>query len=355
MSIRRTYLYYFIFLSLIVASFSTISYGYALNVDWYEYLFFSTIFYIPVFIFVIGLSILFGGITGWIVGGFVKKNLDGMNTSLLELEHGNYQDESFFSDEIEEISAIWERIKHLQQRLEQQAEVSQNLANERASWHEQVKQEVVSEERNRLARELHDSVSQQLFAASMLLSAINEQQQNNQAPSEKQLKLVEAIVNESQSEMRALLLHLRPVQLEGKSLKTGIEELLTELIAKQQMDIVWNIDEITLKKGIEDHLFRIIQEVISNTLRHSKAKTFEVRLMDIQKFVLLKLVDDGVGFDMTKQKAGSYGLQSIKERVSEIGGTVKIISLPNKGTSIEVKVPIIERKGDDNDKSIISG
>lgn len=355
MSIRRTYLYYFIFLSFIIASFATVSYGFVLKKDWDEYLFFTTIFSIPVLLFVLGLSIMFGGITGWVVGGLVKKKLETMNSSLIELENGNVQDIENDHEDIEEIATLWTRFKHLQQRLAHQAEASQKLANERAAWHDQVKQEVVSAERNRLARELHDSVSQQLFAASMLLSAVNEQQKNHEEPLQKQLKLVEEIVNESQSEMRALLLHLRPVQLEGKSLKVGIEELLNELIAKQPMKIIWNVDEIKLEKGIEDHLFRIIQEVISNTLRHAKAKTVELRLMNTQKFVLLKIVDDGVGFDMTKQKAGSYGLVSIQERVSEIGGTIKIISIPNKGTSIEVKVPIIEKKDGEDDKSIISG
>lgn len=351
MSIRKAYLTYFIFLAVIVASLATFSYVEVFKGDWYKYLFLTTVFYIPVIIFVLGLSIIFGGITGWIVGGFVKKKLDGMNTSLRELENGNYQQMSSNNEDIEEISVLWEQFRGLQQRLEQQAEVSQKLANERVK----LKQEVVSEERNRLARELHDSVSQQLFAASMLLSAINEQQKNSQEPFQKQLTLVEEIVNESQSEMRALLLHLRPVQLEGKSLKNGIEELLKELVAKQPMKIIWNVDHIKLEKGIEDHLFRIIQEVISNTLRHAKAKSFELRLMGLQKFVLLKMVDDGVGFDMAKQKAGSYGLKSIQERVSEIGGTCKMISLPNKGTSIEAKIPIIGKKGDDDDKSIVGG
>lgn len=355
MSIRRIYLSYFIFLSFIIASFATFTYVFIFQKDWTDYLFFTTIFSIPVIVFVLGVSIVFGGLTGWVVGGMAKKKLEIINSSLIELEHGNYQDVTTYHEEIEEIASLWEQFKHLQERLEQQAKSSQKLANERAAWHDQVKQEVISAERNRLARELHDSVSQQLFAASMLLSAVNEQKKDQEDPMQKQLKLVEEIVNESQSEMRALLLHLRPVQLDGKSLKTGIEELLKELVAKQPMKIIWNVDEIELERGIEDHLFRIVQEAISNTLRHAKAKTLELRLMNIQKFVLLKLVDDGVGFDMTKQKAGSYGLQSIRERVSEIGGTIKIISLPNKGTSIEVKVPIIEKKDGEDDKSITSG
>ena len=105
-----------------------------------------------------------------------------------------------------------------------------------------MRQEAISQERHRLARELHDSVSQQLFAMSMMMSAINEQ--ITEFPEvTKQLQLVENMVVNAQSEMRALLLHLRPVQLEGKKLTEGIEELLTELSRKQHMKIEWLIGQ----------------------------------------------------------------------------------------------------------------
>ena len=93
-------------------------------------------------------------------------------------------------------------------------------------------QEIIFQERNRLARELHDSVSQQLFAASMLMSAINEVKTPSDDWETKQLKMVEEMIHQSQLEMRALLLHLRPVALKGKSLQDGIKELLVELSQK---------------------------------------------------------------------------------------------------------------------------
>jgi NarL family two-component system sensor histidine kinase LiaS len=242
---------------------------------------------------------------------------------------------------------IWEHIKRIQERLEEQTKVSQKMATERVEWQDQLKQEVVSQERSRLARELHDSVSQQLFAASMLLSAINEQPVGTSESVQKQLTLAEKIVNNAQSEMRALLLHLRPVQLDGKSLKEGIEALLKDLSGKQPMKFIWQLEDVTLERGVEDHLFRIVQEAISNTLRHAKAQTFELILKEVNGMLLLKMMDDGVGFDMSRQKVGSYGLKSIEERVNEIGGTLKLISLPNRGTSLEIKVPIIAQRNEE--------
>jgi two-component system, NarL family, sensor histidine kinase LiaS len=200
-----------------------------------------------------------------------------------------------------------------------------------------------------LARELHDSVSQQLFAASMMMSAINETKQVESENREaKQMKMVEEMIHQSQLEMRALLLHLRPVPLKGKTLQEGIEELLVELSQKVTMEIGWKVEEFPLDKGVEDHLFRILQESVSNILRHSKAKELEVLLIQRDNFIIMRVVDDGVGFDVEESKAGSYGLQNMHERAVEIGGTCKIISVKNKGTRLEVKVPLM-RKGESSD------
>ncbi|MCG2963560.1 sensor histidine kinase, partial [Escherichia coli] len=86
-------------------------------------------------------------------------------------------------------------------------------------------------------------------------------------PKSKQLKMVEEMINQSQLEMRALLLHLRPAALKGKSLQEGITELLLELAQKVPMELKWNVEEFLLDKGVEDHLFRIAQESVSNALR----------------------------------------------------------------------------------------
>ncbi len=150
----------------------------------------------------------------------------------------------------------------------------------------------------------------------MMLSALNEQAKKMELPlpQQKQLQMVSDIINASQSEMRALLLHLRPVSLEGKSLKMGIEQLLKELQSKIKIKLKWEAEEIILAPTIEDQLFRIVQELLSNTLRHAKAEELEVYLHKVGQNVLLRVIDDGVGFDTSEQNAGSYGLMNIKER-----------------------------------------
>ncbi|HSI67376.1 MAG TPA: sensor histidine kinase [Planococcus sp. (in: firmicutes)] len=239
-------------------------------------------------------------------------------------------------------------ILKLQKLLESQRRSLARISNERAENQDQLIQERLVIERQRLARELHDSVSQQLFAASMLLSSMTERQEAS--PS---LLQTERMIQQAQLEMRALLLHLRPAALHDKSLRQGLYELLSELKEKVFFTIEYKLEEIPLQKGAEDHLFRIAQETLSNTLRHSKATEVHVLFIERDNFAILRIQDNGVGFESDQSKSTSYGLKHIEERAIEIGATSKIISVPSEGTIIEIKVPI-ERKVRD-DANIIGG
>lgn len=299
------------------------------------------------FIYIVpSMSVLAGVCFGAFSGFFWKKQFMTIETAIRELEKGR----SLPSEQqvLPEIHDIWIRIEKVQNQMLEQIKLSQKLANEKVEDQEKVIQEMVSQERNRLARELHDSVSQQLFAASMMMSAITESRPVTGDRETKQLKLVEETIHQSQLEMRALLLHLRPVALKGKTLQEGAQELLMELLQKVTLNIKWKIEPIPLDKGVEDHLFRILQESVSNTLRHAKASSLDVLIIKRDGFVIMRVSDDGVGFEMNEGKTGSYGLQNMHERAVEIGGTMKIVSLKNKGTRLEVKVPVLAIEGDEN-------
>ncbi|MBL4953671.1 sensor histidine kinase [Neobacillus sp. YIM B02564] len=298
---------------------------------------------IPIVIFIPAFSIAMGILLGTATGLYWKKQFSVIEHSLHQLEEGRHHDierESFRS--VTEMQIIAERIEKIGKQITEQARHAQRLATEKVEDQEARIQEIIEQERNRLARELHDSVSQQLFAASMMMSAINETKQEAEETYEiKQLRMVEAMIHQSQLEMRALLLHLRPVALKNKSLQEGIEELLVELSQKVEMEIKWKVENFPLDKGVEDHLFRILQESVSNTLRHARASKLDVLLIKRDDLVILRVADDGIGFEMEEGKAGSYGMQNMNERALEIGGTLKVISMKNKGTRLEVKVPVI--------------
>ncbi|MEH6904396.1 sensor histidine kinase [Neobacillus drentensis] len=298
---------------------------------------------IPFVIFIPAFSIAVGILLGAVSGMYWRSQFLAVEHSLHLLEEGK-QLEVKEKPVISEMQLIANRIDKIGKQMSEQAKLSQRLATEKVEDLEGRIQEIIEQERNRLARELHDSVSQQLFAASMMMSAINETKQQSELENDreaKQLKLVEEMIHQSQLEMRALLLHLRPVALKNKTLQEGIEELLIELSQKVEMDIKWKTEAFPLDKGVEDHLFRILQESISNTLRHAKANKLKVLMVKRDDLVILRIVDDGIGFDVNEMKAGSYGMQNMHERAVEVGGTLKVVSVKNQGTRLEVKVPVM--------------
>jgi NarL family two-component system sensor histidine kinase LiaS len=303
---------------------------------------------LPFVIFLLSIGIGLGLLYGSLSGMYWKRQWKELDEQLYLLQQGRSPLKSP-AYSIQEFTTMAERIQQVYRHMNEQVKLSQKMANEKAADQEKLIQEMISQERNRLARELHDSVSQQMFAASMLMSAITESQSNMKTIEMKQLKLVEAMIHQSQLEMRALLLHLRPVALHNKTLQEGIQELLVELTQKVPMEITWKLEPVTLDKGIEDHLFRIVQESVSNTLRHAKASSLEVLLLSRDELLILRVADNGVGFSVDESKTGSYGLENMYERAVEIGGTMKIISLPNQGTQLEVKIPLMHTGDDSND------
>jgi len=296
--------------------------------------------------YLIGFSFALTIITLSYLRSFEKKKLRKVEEGLRMMSEGHYSASIFMNmysmdtprqinDDIDrQFLKLHEKLMFMADQALKHSEETKELGNE-------TKEEILEQERHRIARELHDSVSQQLFAASMLLSAANHQTDQYSERVKKQLLLAEKTINASQNEMRALLLHLRPIQLDGKSLKQGIEQLLQELSTKIDINLQYSIESITMPSVMEDNIFRIIQELMSNVLRHAKAKELEIYLRKNGDSAQLKVIDDGIGFDSSKQRAGGYGLQNIKERIEGIGGNVKIVSILNLGTRIEINVPLV--------------
>lgn len=176
---------------------------------------------VPFLLFMAGVSVAAGIAFGIMFGFFSQKQWRTVMDSLRQLEHGQPVS-PLEPSKLKEAAAVVARVQKIQKQMTEQVKLSQRLANEKAEEQEKRIQDIISQERHRLARELHDSVSQQLFAASMLISAINETKTFSDEREEKQFRLIEEMIHQSQLEMRALLLHLRPVALKGKSLKEGI-------------------------------------------------------------------------------------------------------------------------------------
>ncbi|ADG06103.1 HAMP domain-containing sensor histidine kinase [Kyrpidia tusciae] len=271
----------------------------------------------------------------------VVARLDRVKDIMVYMEKGDFAPEIPFLGE-DEIGRLAQHLAHIRALWKEQVHSLQRLSSHNAELAAQVRQSAIAEERQRLARELHDAVSQQLFAISMTATAVARSFDQDPDRARQQIRLIEEMASVAQSEMRALLLHLRPVHLEGKHLAQALIELLQEFRAKLPLDIVWRIDEtLRLPPGIEEQLFRIAQEALSNVLRHAKATRLEVALVRRPRMVRLQIQDNGVGFDSGENKHASYGLSSIRERVHTIGGTFHLVTAPGQGTRIDVRIPLL--------------
>ncbi|MNE31246.1 Sensor histidine kinase LiaS [compost metagenome] len=292
-----------------------------------------------------------GATYGFFQGYRNKRKIDQLRDALLQWEKGNKTDTVPKLGE-DELGRMAEQLERIGKRWDEQVTSLQRLSTHNAQLAEQARVSAIVEERQRLARELHDAVSQQLFAISMTATAVGRTLEKDFDKAQRQVELIEEMASVAQSEMRALLLHLRPVYLEGKELSQGLLDLVRELKTKVPMELTLEMDEeLSLGKGIENHLFRIIQEAMSNTLRHSKADKMEIRIHRKMNVVKVTLRDNGVGFQLDEKKQTSYGLSTMQERVREIGGSIQFITAPGKGTRIEIAVPVMneENGGDDKD------
>lgn len=294
-------------------------------------------------------SLIVGVVSGLLAGRKLKQDLESFSWAAERYARGDlhYRIPIEGKDEFAELAGQFNRMA---ERFEHQVAALQKLVEENAKLLGQSKQVAVHEERQRLARELHDSISQQLFAMMMQLAALRLLIEKDPEKAKEKFQLVEEMAASAQAEMRALLLHLRPVALEGKNLTEALEALLNELKVKHPIQYEWSIDTLgALPKGMEEHLFRIAQEGISNAVRHSHAQRIEIHLLKQRSTIILRIKDDGIGFHYQERAVtSSMGLGTIKERVNEMGGYVEITSTAGKGTMLEVRIPIAY-KGEEGD------
>lgn len=296
-------------------------------------------------LYAFGVLVVAGAAFGFLRSYPIRNRLDILGDAMSSLEKGN-PSMPIPSLGYDEIGRLGDQLVRLGRKWEEQVTSLQRLSTNNAELASKAKMSAVVEERQRLARELHDAVSQQLFAISMTATAVGRTLDQDFERAKRQVQLIEEMAAAAQSEMRALLLHLRPVHLEGKRLVEAIPELVDEMRAKIAIDISLDMEEdLLLNKGMENHLFRIVQEALSNTLRHAKATKMDIVLQRRGESVRLGIRDNGVGFDPMLKKHASYGMVSMEERVNEIGGSLNIASAPGKGTRIEIRVPIMGEGG----------
>ena len=199
---------------------------------------------------------------------------------------------------------------------------------------------VVPQCRVLLARDLHDSVKQQVFATAMQVGAARELLPDNPIHAENRLVDAEQLTRQAQQELNTLICELRPVVLENKGLAKALREYLGDWSNQTGMQVDLRLQgERILPLDIEQTLYRVTQEALATITRHSGATSVEVHLNWENSRVTLNIVDNGHGFDLPAAEGKGVGLQSMRERVQESGGIFTVESNAN-GTRIEAVIPI---------------
>jgi len=216
------------------------------------------------------------------------------------------------------------------------------VQDERLRLEEKNKELAVVEERNRIARELHDSVSQSLFGISLNLNTLELILQNQPEKAGPLIKQVKEMVEEAQREMRLMIYGLQPAVLREKGFFEALETL-GELFSTR-----YHLKVTTLLEGDEtriDHrrqlaLYRVIQEALHNIVKHARATEAKVILTIRKDEVVARIEDNGQGFDERQTKGSGLGLAGMKERISALQGDFHLNPVIGKGTTITVRIPL---------------
>ena len=202
------------------------------------------------------------------------------------------------------------------------------------------------EARNRLARDLHDSVKQQIFATSFQVAAARALIEDDAKAAEAHLAQAEDLVHGAQKELNVLIGEMRPAALEGKGLAGALRDYVKGWSRSAEIPAEVHVrGEREVPLQTEQALFRVAQEALANVARHSGADRTELDLVYAPDTLTLRVADDGRGFDPSGDPGDGFGLQSMRERVERLGGRVSVESAPGKGTTVTCVCPLNDGKG----------
>jgi signal transduction histidine kinase len=221
---------------------------------------------------------------------------------------------------------------------------------ENARLYAQAQEFAALEERQKLARELHDSVSQALYGIALGLHTARIQLDRDPGELPGSLDYLLSLAEAALDEMRALIFELRPESLESEGLVAALSKRGAALQARHDLLIQMDLcDEPALPLTAKQELYRVAQEALQNAVKHAHASRVDLVLHQTADVAILEVRDDGVGFDPLGSFPGHLGLRSMQERVRHLGGTLQIASAPGQGTRILATVPSDRHSQDDAD------
>jgi signal transduction histidine kinase len=277
----------------------------------------------------VGLLILLAALPVGVVFGLLStrspiRRLRQLATSTVEVAAGQYQHRVPVSGS-DEITTLEVSFNRMAERLSTAVVAERQLAS--------------AGERARIARELHDSISQDLFSLRLLAGGLR-RALPAQSPLYQQVEAMERTATGTMHEMQALLLELRPVALRDAGLVPAIEELCQAYRERLGVTVDTELAPVELDTTVEHAVLRIVQEALANAVKHARPNRITVRMRGLDGRVTVSITDDGAGFDPdTAAGRHGMGLALMRERVTELGGTIRIDSAPARGTTITFELP----------------
>jgi len=227
----------------------------------------------------------------------------------------------------------------------------QETHRELQAYAAQVEDLAAAEERNWLARELHDSVTQTIFSMTLTTESTRILLERDPTKVAAQLERIQELAQDALAEMRSLIQHLRPKTVAEEGLIPALRRHLAGQQNRDGLTVALEVVEIEegekrLTPETEEALFRIVQEALNNVVKHAQTEEAKVKLRLRDQSVSLLVEDLGVGFDSTRAGSGTshLGLTTMRERVTALGGTLEIASQPGVGTRIKVEVPLAKEE-----------
>ncbi len=209
---------------------------------------------------------------------------------------------------------------------------------------QQIGEAAAQEERNRLARDLHDSIKQQLFSINVGTAGAQERWERDPEGARKALADVRRAAREAMVEMQTMLHQLRPEALGTAGLIEALREQCEALGYRTGAEVTLEIGEPVpdhgMPPGAQDTLFRIGQEMLANVARHARARHVQLWLGRLGEEVVLRVMDDGQGFDPAAEASG-MGLRNLKERATSLRGRLEVASAPGSGAGLTVRIPLL--------------
>ena len=220
--------------------------------------------------------------------------------------------------------------QRLHKEIEQRLKIEEELATKAAD-------EAVTAERTRLARDLHDAVTQTLFSASLTAEVLPDLWEMDLDEAKNSTEELRQLTRGALAEMRTLLLELRPSTLTQTHLSDLIKQLCEAFIGRSRLPIKLNIEgNCPLPPEVQVAFYRIAQESLNNVFKYARATQVNVSLFISKSSVHFETRDNGIGFDMSNSKPTSLGMRIMRERAEAIGADFRINSNPGSGTCVEV-------------------